>query len=142
MTPTGDAEHPAAAQPEDSGWNRYNITAVASASVAVVLLGTAALFAAKADSDESDANRLLQYRDQATGAPLSYSSVANQYRQATEDGPRHDRYAKIALAASAAVAALSITCFVLDAKLGATPAVAIAPDGRGVTATGGLQWRF
>jgi hypothetical protein len=31
---------------------------------------------------------------------------------------------------------------VLDAKLGATPAVAIAPDGRGVTASGGLQWRF
>jgi len=40
------------------------------------------------------------------------------------------------------VAAVSITFFILDAKLGVTPAVAIAPDGRGVTATGGLQWRF
>ena len=70
-----DAEHPGGpAQPEDSGWNRYNITAVASASVAVVLLGTAALFAAKANSDESDVNRLVVYRDPNTGAPLRYSA--------------------------------------------------------------------
>jgi hypothetical protein len=141
--PAGDTEHPSGpAQPEDSGWNRYNITAVASASVAVVLLGTAALFAAKAESDESDVNRLVQYRDPNTGAPLRYASVATQYQQATADGPHHDRDAKIALAASAVAAALSITFFVLDAKLGATPAIAIAPDGRGVAASGGLQWRF
>ena len=139
----GDTEHPGGpAQPEDSGWNRYNITAVASASVAVVLLGTAALFAAKADSDESDINRLVLYRDPNTGAPLRYSSVATQYQQSTADGPDHDRAAKIALAASAVVAAISITFFILDAKLGVTPAVAVAPDGRGVAASGGLQWRF
>jgi hypothetical protein len=141
--PAGDAEHPhGPAQPADSGWNRYNITAVASASVAVLLLGTAAMFAAKADSDESDVNHLIRYRDPSTGAPLRYSSIAPQYEQATADGPHHDRDAKIALAASAVAAAVSITFFVLDAKLGATPAVAIVPDGRGVAASGGLQWRF
>jgi len=141
--PMGDVEHPRGpAQPEDSGWNRYNITAVASAGVAVILLGTAALFAAQAASAESDVNRLLLYRNQETGAPLKYSDVAAQYQQATADGPRHERNAKIALAASAVVAAVSATFFVLDAKLGATPAVAIAPAGHGVAATGGWQWRF
>jgi hypothetical protein len=138
----GDVEHPSGpGQQEDSGWNRYNITAVASASVAVILLGTAALFAAKAASDESDVNRLLLYRSQ-TDTPLKYSDVAAQYEQATADGPRHERNAKIALAASAVVAAVSVTFFVLDAKLGAAPAVAIAPAGNGVAATGGWRWRF
>lgn len=139
----GDEEHPSQpAQTEDSGWNRYNITAVATASAAVLLLGTAALFATKAGSDESDVNRLINYRDQATDAPLKYSSVAAQYEQAMADGPRHARYAKIALAASGVVAAVSVTFFVLDAKLGAAPAVAVAPAGNGVVATGGWQWRF
>lgn len=141
--PAGDTERPGGpAQAEDSGWNRYNITAVATASAAVLLLGAAALYAAKASSDQSDVNRLLNYRDPATGAPLPYSSVAPQYEQATADGPDHERAAKILLVASAAVAAVSITFFILDAKLGVTPAVAIAPDGRGVAASGGLQWRF
>jgi len=141
--PMGDVEHPSSPAPqEDSGWNRYNITAVSSAGVAVILLGAAALFAAQAASAESDVNRLLLYRDQNTGAPLKYSDVAAQYQQATADGPRHDRNAKIALAASAVAAAVSATFFVLDAKLGATPAVAIAPAGHGVAATGGWQWRF
>jgi hypothetical protein len=140
--PIGDAERPSQPQTEDSGWNRYNITAVATASAAVLLLGTAALFATKAASDESDVNRLLNYRDQNTGAPLQYSTVAAQYQQAMADGPRHDRYAKIALAASAAVAAVSVTFFVLDAKHEAAPAVAVAPAGNGFVATGGWQWRF
>ena len=141
--PAGDAEHPGgAAQPEDSGWNRYNITAVASASVAVVLLGTAALFAAKADSDESDVNRLVgtATRTRARRSGIRASRPSTSRRRRT--GRDHDRAAKIALAASAVVAAVSITFFILDAKLGATPAVAIAPDGRGVAASGGLQWRF
>jgi hypothetical protein len=138
-----DAGRPRAqAQQEDSGWNRYNITAVATAGVAVILLGTAAVFAAQASSNESDVDRLLRYRDQQTGAPLRYSDVANQYQQAMTDGPHNERNAKIALAASAVVAAVSATFFVLDARLGATPAVAIAPTGHGVAATGGWQWRF
>jgi hypothetical protein len=140
-TPSG--EEPTAGRPaRDSGWNRYNITAVAASSVAVLLLGTAALFAAEASSDADDIKRLVIYRDSKTGAPLRYSAVADQYEKAISDGHHHDRSAKITLIGSAAAAAVAATFFVLDAKLGATPAVAIVPDGRGVAATGGWQWRF
>jgi len=127
---------------EDSGWNRYNITAVASASVAVLALGVAALFAAQASSDREDVDRLLNYRVAETGAPLKYSAIADQYEQAMADGPRHARNAKIALAVSAAAAAVAATFFVLDARLGAEPAVTIAPAGGGFAATGGWQWHF
>jgi hypothetical protein len=60
------------------------------------------------------------------------------------DGPRHERNAKIALIGSAAAAAVAVTCFILDAKIGggAEPAVTVAPAGRGFAATGGWQWRF
>jgi hypothetical protein len=138
-----DSEHPpGAATPEDTGWNRYNITAVATASGAVLLLGVAGLFAAQASSDQDDVRRLIIYRNVATGQPLEYSTIAGQYEQAMADGPRHARYAKIALAASAVVAAASATFFVLDARLGAEPAVAVAPDGHGIAATGSLRWSF
>jgi hypothetical protein len=140
--PMADNEQAARPAQEDTGWNRYNITAVASSGVAVILLGAAALFAAQASSDRDDVNRLISYRDPNTGAPLRYSEVAGQYEQATADAPRHERYAKIALASSALAAAVAATFFVLDAKLGAEPAVAIAPAGRGVIATGGWRWRF
>ena len=143
--PIGDGELPAKPPQQDSGWNRYNITAVASSSVAVLLLGAAALYAAQASSDEQDVNRLLNYRDPfKEGVPLRYSVVASQYEQAMADGPRHERNAKIALIGSAAFAAVAVTFFVLDAKLGggAEPAVAVAPAGGGVVATGGWQWRF
>jgi hypothetical protein len=141
--PAADAERPTgpAAQP-DSGWNRYNITAVASASAAVLLLGAAALFAAQASSAEGDVNRLISYRDTETDAPLRYSAIANQYEQAMADGPDNERNAKIALIGSAVAAAVSATFFVLDAKLGTQPAIAVAPAGRGFAATGGVSWRF
>lgn len=127
---------------EDSGWNRYNITAMTSAGVAVLALGVAALFAAQASSDQEDVDRLVNYRVAETGAPLKYAAVADQYEQATADGPRHARNAKIALAVSAAAAAVATTFFVLDAKFGAEPAVAIAPVGGGFAATGGWRWHF
>jgi len=126
---------------EDSGWNRYNITAMTSAGVAVLALGVAALFAAQAASNEDDVNRLVNYRSQ-NDAPLKYSAIADQYEQAMTDGPRNSRNAKIALVVSAAAAAVAATFFVLDAKLGAEPAVAIGPAGHGFAATGGWQWRF
>jgi hypothetical protein len=127
---------------QDSGWNRYNITAVTAAGVAVVALGVAALFAAEAGSDQDDITRLINYRSPETGAPLRYSTVADQYQQAMTDGPRHERNAKIAFAVSAVAAAVAATFFVLDARLGAEPAVAVTPDGRGIAATGGWRWRF
>jgi hypothetical protein len=141
--PAADAERPAGrTAPPDSGWNRYNVTAVASASAAVLLLGAAGLFAAQANSAEDDLNRLVDYRDQDTGAPARYSAIANQYEQAMADGPDNERNAKIAFIGSAVAAAVSATFFVLDAKFGAQPAIAVAPAGRGFAATGGWQWRF
>jgi tetratricopeptide (TPR) repeat protein len=138
----GDAEQPSRPRPADSGWNRYNITAVASASAAVVLLGVAALFAAEASSAQDDIDRLLRFRDPDTQAPLRYSAIADQYEQAMAAGPRNERNAKIAFVGSAVAAAVSATFFILDAKLGGQPAVAITPAGRGIVATGGWQWAF
>jgi len=139
----GDTEQPSRPRPAlDSGWNRYNITAVASASAAVLLLGVAALFAAEASSAEDDIDRLLRFRDPDTQAPLRYSAIADQYEKAMADGPRNERNAKIAFVGSAVAAAVSATFFILDAKLGGTPAVAITPAGRGIVATGGWQWAF
>jgi hypothetical protein len=139
----GDTEQPSRPKPAvDSGWNRYNITAVASASAAVLLLGVSALFAAEANSAEDDINRLLRFRDPDSQAPLRYSAIADQYEQAMADGPRNERNAKIAFVGSAVAAAVSATFFILDAKLGGQPTVAVTPAGRGVVATGGWQWAF
>jgi hypothetical protein len=140
--PAPGGKLPAGPTPEDTGWNRYNITAVASASAAALALGVAGLFAAEVSSDEDDIRRLVNFRDQTNSNPLQYSAIASQYEQAMADGPRHARYAKIALGVSLVTAAIAATCFVLDARLGAEPAVAVAPDGRGLAATGGVRWSF
>jgi hypothetical protein len=137
-----DTEQPTGkAQTDDSGWNRYNMTAMISSGVAVLLLGTAAFYGASAASDADDVNRLVNYRSEI-GRPLTYSAVAAQYEQAMADGERHDRNAKIALIAAGGAAAVAAVFFVLDAKLGGEPAVAVAPAGAGVAATGGWTWRF
>lgn len=138
--PTPGSKRPAGPTPEDTGWNRYNITAVATASAAALALGVAGLFAAEVASDEDDIKRLVNFRDQTNNNPLQYSAISSQYEQAMADGPRHARYAKIALGISLVTAAVSATFFVLDARLGAEPAVAIAPDGH--AATGGVRWSF
>ncbi len=119
------------------------MTAFVAAGATVLLLGTAAFFAAEAASDSNDINRLLNFRDERTGAPDRYSAVSAQYEKALADGPRHDRDAKIALIAAAATAAVSATFFVLDAKLGheSDSAVALAPTpGRGLV--GAWRLRF
>jgi hypothetical protein len=137
-----DTEQPAGkAQADDSGWNRYNMTAMISSGAALLLLGTAGFYAASAASDADDVNRLTSYHSE-TGKPLTYSAVAAQYEQAMADGERHDRNAKIALIAAGGAAAIAAVFFVLDAKLGGEPAVAVAPAGNGVAATGGWTWRF
>jgi hypothetical protein len=125
----------------DSGWNRYNVTAFVAAGASVLLLGTAAFFAAKASSDADDVNRLVLYHDQ-DGTPDLYSSVAGQYEKAMRDGPQHDRDAKIALIGAAGAAAVSVVFFVLDAKLTPEPTVAIAPTGTGRGAQASWTWRF
>ncbi len=67
-----DAEHPAGKDQEDSGWNRYNATAVIASGVTLALLGTAAFYGAEASSKEGDINRLITFRF----PPPQYSSVA------------------------------------------------------------------
>ena len=117
------------------------MTAMIASGAAVLLLGTAGFYAASAASASDDVNRLVSYRSE-TGTPLTYSAVAAQYEQAMADGERHDRNAKIALIAAGGAAAVAAVFFVLDAKLGGEPAVAVAPAGSGVAATGGWTWRF
>jgi hypothetical protein len=134
-----DAEKPNSAQ-EDSGWNRYNITAMVSAGVTVALLGTAAFFGASASSHESDANRLIGYRN----PPPEYASVAAGYTSALKDGHDDAHTARIALIAAAATGAVSIAFFILDGVLtpGSGPTAAVAPIPGGMAAVGGWSWRF
>jgi hypothetical protein len=141
--PAADPEGPARTEPSsDSGWNRYNTTAVIATGAALLLLGTTAFFAAQAGSTKDDVNRLTIYQDERTGAPLRYSSVADRYEQLMDDGRRYDRYAKIALVAAGGAAAVAAVFYVLDAKFGQEPTLAIAPDGRGVAVLGGWRWRY
>jgi tetratricopeptide (TPR) repeat protein len=140
-TATGP-ESPSGPAAADSGWNRYNVTAFIAAGASVLLLGTAAFFAAKASSDSTDIDRLVIYRDEQTSAPASYSSVAAQYERAMADGPRHDRYAKAALYGAVGAAAVSVLFFVLDGELNPEPAVALAPSGNGLGAQASWTWRF
>ena len=134
-----DTEKPAAAE-EDSGWNRYNITAMISAGVTVALLGTAAFFGASASSHEGDANRLIGYRN----PPPEYARVANEYSSALNDGRSAAHDARVALIAAAATGAVSITFFILDAVLtpAGTPTAAVVPAPGGFAAIGGWSWRF
>jgi hypothetical protein len=125
----------------DSGWNRYNVTAFVAAGASVLLLGTAAFFAAKASSDKDDVDRLVLYHDQS-GTPDQYSAIASQYEQAMRDGPQHDHDAKVALIGAAGAAAVSVLFFVLDANLTPEPGVAIAPTGTGRGAQASWTWRF
>ena len=125
---------------DESGWTRYGLTARdLDRGSGHSAAGTAGLFAAAAASDADDIKRLQMYRSM-TGAPATYSSVASQYEQALDDGERHARYAKIALAGAGVAAAVAATFFVLDAKRTREPAVAIVPSAGGLAAAG--TWRF
>jgi tetratricopeptide (TPR) repeat protein len=121
-----------------SGWNRYNVTAMSAAGATVVLLGVAAFFGARASSAESDVNRLLTFRDEATGTPGPYSQVARQYESAVADGHRYAHDARLALVGAAGTAAVSVVFFVLDAHFGREASVALAPSTNGLVAA----WRF
>ncbi len=136
-----DAEKPGGNVQEDSGWNRYNITAMVSAGLTVALLGTAAFYGASAGSHESDANRLIAYHN----PPTEYANVAGAYTSALSDGRRDAHDARIALIAAAATGAVSITFFILDGVLTPAtggPTAAIAPMPHGMAAVGGWSWRF
>jgi hypothetical protein len=139
----GDAEnaHPSK-DDEDSGWNRYNITAMTATGVTVILLGTAAFFGAEASSKESDVNRLLTNRDEMTGTPVRYSTVAAQYQSAMADGRRDAHDGRVALIGAAGTAVVAAVFFVLD-DLHPTPAkVALAPTSSGAGVVGAFGWSF
>lgn len=139
-----DAEPPRRAdETTDSGWNRYNVTAMSAAGVSVLLLGTAAFFGAEAASKESDVNRLQTSRDVATGGPTPYSKVAAQYQSALADGHDFARDAKIALIGAAGAAAVSVLFFVLDAHRTPDETVSLAPLPPSAKSGGLLAtWRF
>ncbi|HEY6475701.1 MAG TPA: hypothetical protein VI456_03915, partial [Polyangia bacterium] len=140
-------EHPAGKDEADSGWNRYNATAVIASGVTLVLLGTAAVYGAAASSKESDVNRLINYRF----PPTPYSSVAAEYTSAMADGARDAHNARVALVAAAATGVVAAVGFVLDGLLtpsespaapATAPAVSFAPLPGGHGAFGGWAWRF
>jgi hypothetical protein len=142
-----DAEHPAGKDQEDSGWNRYNATAVIASGVTLALLGTAAIYGAAASSKESDVNRLITYRS----PPTQYSKVAAEYTSAMADGQRDAHNARVALVAAAATGVVAAVGFVLDAVLtpseletgpAKAPAVSLAPLPGGRGAFGGWSCRF
>jgi hypothetical protein len=142
-SPRADEELPQSQVQASSGWNRYNMTALVATAVTVVLLGTAGFFAASAGSDRDDINRLVQFHDPATGAPLAYSSVAAEYTHAMDEGRRDDHDAKVALVGATVTAAVAALFFVFDATLTHQPSVSLAPAGDGgLAAVGGWTWRW
>ncbi|HVR01018.1 MAG TPA: tetratricopeptide repeat protein [Polyangia bacterium] len=132
-----------AADDGESGWNRYNVTAMSAAGVTVLLLGTAAFFGAEAASKESDVDSLEGYHDEKTGRPVSYSTVSRQYEGALADGRADAHDARIALLGAAGAAAVAAVFFALDAHHGGEATVAFAPAPR--TMSGGAvtaSWTF
>jgi hypothetical protein len=144
-----DAEHPAGKDEEDSGWNRYNTTAVIASGVTLALLGTAAFYGAEASSKEGDINRLVSFRF----PPPQYSSVAATYTSDMADGRSDAHTSRIILLTAAGTGLVAAVFFVLDAvRTPAEPApatpplpavsVSIVPSGSGFGAQGAWSWRF
>ena len=144
-----DAEHPAGHEEEDSGWNRYNTTAVIASGVTIALLGTAAFYGAEASSKEGDINRLITFRF----PPLQYSSVSATYMSDMADGKSDAHASRILLLTAAGTGVVAALFFVLDAvRTPSEPApaapvlpavsVSIAPTGSGLGAQGAWSWRF
>jgi hypothetical protein len=142
-----DAEHPAGKEDEDSGWNRYNATAVIASGVTLALLGTAAFYGAEASSKENDINRLVMFRF----PPPAYSSVAAAYTSAMSDGRSDAHAARALLLTAAGTGIVAIVFFILDGvhapdesqpAPAAPPALSLAPVGAGLGAQGAWSWRF
>ena len=143
---------------EESAWSAYGITAWIATGATVIALGTAAYYAASAGSAKDDVNRLVQYRDQVTGAPLEYQTVAAHYESAIRDGQHDDRVAKGALYAAAGTAVVATAFFIIDSlrtperhaesdrarPARSTPVFGLAlhPDGNRTTAFSALRWSF
>jgi hypothetical protein len=143
---------------EDSGWNAYNITAWIASGATVLALGTAAYYAASAASKKDDVNQFLRYRDQTTGVPLEYQSIASRYESAVRDGQHDDRVAKGALITAAGTALVATAFFIVDSMRTPEPhaerdrarparstpvfGLALRPEGGRTTAISALRWSF
>jgi hypothetical protein len=140
---------------EDSGWNAYNITAWVATGATVLLLGTAAYYAASAGSEKDDVNRLLRYPDHMTGVlPLEYQTIAARYEAAVRNGQHDDRVAKGALYASAGTALVATAFFIVDSMRTpererarasrSTPVFGLTlhPEGGHTNAISALRWSF
>ncbi len=146
------------ADDEVSAWNAFSITAWVATGATVMLLGTAAYYAASAGSKKDDVNQLLRYQDPMTGAPLEYHDVAARYEGAIRDGQHDDRVAKGALIAAAGTALVATAFFILDSvhaperhaeRDGARPGrtapvfgLALRPEGGHGAAFSTLGWSF
>jgi hypothetical protein len=135
-------------QEELEGWNTLRGTAWIATAVAVAALGTAGFFAASASSKKDDVNRLTTFRDEMTGAPIEYATVASQYETAVRDGQRYDRNAKIALGVSIATAVFATSLFIVDSvrapesRLVLAPTLAPSSRGAGAATGAALTWTF
>jgi hypothetical protein len=166
-TPTTAATVPAARDDEtghgnagdesESGWNAYSVTAWVATGATVLLLGTAAFYAASAASAKDDVNQLLRYQDPMTGVPIQYHTVAARYENSVRDGQHDDRVAKYALIGAAGTALVATAFFIVDSlhtpdehhaesdrPRRAAPAfgLSLSPEGGRTGAFSSLRWSF
>lgn len=127
-------------------WQRT--AAWVSVGAAAVLLTTGAMFAESANGRERDLARLTEYRDPDTGLPLEYSSVHDDYVDASDEGAFFQTGSRLAFVGAGAAAASAALFFMLDARrdapephaLSRTPTVTplVAPGVAFVT----LAWEY
>jgi hypothetical protein len=94
--------------------SRLNTIAWVGAGVTALLLGVAAFYGASAADKSGDANRLLTYIDQDTGAPLPYGPNAQQFESDVRVGQHDDRVAKGFLITAGVAALVTGALFVID----------------------------
>jgi hypothetical protein len=103
----------------EPGRSRLNVAGWVGSAVTVALLGVAAFYAASASGKEGDINRLLGYRNEQTGMPVEYATVATTFEEDMRVGRRDDRLAKGLALAAGATALASAVLFVIDGLRGA-----------------------
>jgi hypothetical protein len=108
---------PASFVEEDShGWRTAGWVSVGLAAVA---LTTGAVLATSAQAREEDVQRLLDYRDPATGQPRPYNGATkDEYDSKVDEGEKLNRYSLIAFIGAGACAAAATIFFIVDGSSG------------------------
>ena len=125
--------------------SRLNVAGWVGSAVTVALLGAAAFYGASAAGKEGDVNRLLGYRDNQTGMPAEYATVAATFEEDMRIGRRDNQIAKGLALAAGATAVASAVVFIIDGLRGRTDqpssqlAISLLQQERG-TASLGLVW--